>query len=175
MKSIETESAHKTPVYYPNADYAREHGELEQYRASHWENTRCKKEMEEAIAQSFDGMHLDDLCVKSILKEYDPERIRLVLAATVQLKDWDGRFSISNKEWAGSIRMPQESANHYDRRWDLEMNTHPAVLDGYIKMMRTELQKMELAAERPSLRAELQKTEALKPMPHKVREKEIAR
>ena len=45
-----------TPVYHQSAAYAREHGELDQFRQSHQANIACKKDIEEAIFQNFDGM-----------------------------------------------------------------------------------------------------------------------
>lgn len=45
-------------VYAHSAAYAREHGELEQYRISRNENIACKNAIEAAIRDNFDGMHL---------------------------------------------------------------------------------------------------------------------
>ena len=47
------------PVYRQNAAYAREHGELEQYRVSHQANIACKEAIEQSIDQNYDGRRLD--------------------------------------------------------------------------------------------------------------------
>ena len=47
----------KIAVYKHTAAYAREHGELEQYRTSLQANIACKNAIEAAIRQHFDGMH----------------------------------------------------------------------------------------------------------------------
>ncbi|MFR4292674.1 MAG: DUF3849 domain-containing protein, partial [Christensenellales bacterium] len=89
-----------TAVYPHDAAYARAHGELAAYRNARRRNIACKDAIEEAIAKHFDGMHLDEACVKEVLDQYGSERVTLVLAATVQEKVWDGRFSNANKRWA---------------------------------------------------------------------------
>lgn len=114
-ESIETEAdarlfaQRETPLYQHSASYAREHGELEQYRTSHKANIACKEAIEAAIRDNFDGMHLNADAVRRALAAYGPERTVFVLASTVQTKDWDGRFSPANKEWpAGSrYRIPR--------------------------------------------------------------------
>lgn len=98
------------PRYPQTAQYAREHGELEQYRASRRMDTACKEAIEAAIRESFDGMHLKDGATARVLEEFSAERVAYVLANTIQQKDWDGRFSQGNKAWAQTIPMfePQE-------------------------------------------------------------------
>ena len=73
-----------TAVYPHDAAYARAHGELAEYRNARRSNIACKNAIEEAIAKHFDGMHLDEACVKEVLDQYGSERVTLVLAATVQ-------------------------------------------------------------------------------------------
>lgn len=77
------------PIYPHSAAYAQEHGEKAQYRASYQANIACKNEIERAIAQYFDGMHLDERAVQSVLDAYGAERTLYVLANTIQRKDWD--------------------------------------------------------------------------------------
>ena len=56
-----------TAVYPHDAAYARAHGELAAYRNARRRNIACKDAIEEAIAKHFDGMHLDEACVKEVL------------------------------------------------------------------------------------------------------------
>ena len=134
----------KAPVYYESSVYAREHDQLTEFRNSHWTNCACKNEIEVSIAHCFDGMHLKDDCVKEMLDKYGIERVQVILAATVQLKEWDGRFSRSNKEWANTIRVPESlGSSGWDRRNEYAVNTHPAVLDGYISMVRKAVQEID--------------------------------
>ena len=136
-----------TPVYPESAEYARAHGELEQYRASHHANIDCKRAIEQSVSSHFDGFRLDKNAVSEVMKRYGPERISLVLAATVQVKAWDGRFSSANKDWAFSFDFPDPvNEMGFDRRDNYAVTTHPAVLDGFINLVRQEIQSLERSA-----------------------------
>lgn len=140
----------RKPIYRQSAQYAREHGELDAYRASMRENKACKEGIEQAIRESFDGMHLNPASVSSVLEQYGAERAAYVLANTIQQKSWDGRFSASNKEWAAMIPVTEDiSAIGEDKRTSFVIDTHPAVLDGFTGIFRAELKNrgIELAAE----------------------------
>ena len=63
-----------------------------------------------------------------------------VLAVTVNEKDYDGRFSRSNKEWAKSFNIPADQDSTFgDNRLPYVINSHPAILDGFIDETRREL------------------------------------
>ncbi len=134
----------ETPVYHHSSAYARENGELEQFRNSHWTNIACKNDIEDAIARHYNGRYLDKEAVTEVLKRYGAERLSLVLAATVQVKAWDGRFSSANKDWAFSIELPDtHTERNFDRRYEYAVTSHPAVLDGFIMLARREIKAME--------------------------------
>ena len=97
------EELRKAAVYPHSAAYAKEHGELEQYRASNNANLQCKEAIEAAVREHFDGMYLSHDAAKGVIETYGMDRVMLVLANTVQLQDWDGRYSPRNKEWAKTI------------------------------------------------------------------------
>ena len=129
-----------TPIYYPSSAYAREHDELEQYRESHRANRDCRYAIEDSIEKHFDGMHLPRITLDDVLNEYTIDRVAMILAITVRTKAWDGRFSRSNKEWAQSVKVPgtlhDQPFNPLDM---LVVNSHPAILDGFVLMVRREL------------------------------------
>lgn len=140
------------PLYMQNGTYAREHGELEQYRESRRLNIACKDAIEQAVADNFDGMHLNAGAVKPVIDQFGEERVAYVLASTIQMKDWDGRFSPSNKEWAASVPIGEEiSPFGNDRRLEWTVESHPAVLDGFVRMFREEVQEQarKQEAEKP--------------------------
>lgn len=145
----------ETPLYQQSASYAREHGELEQYRASHKANIACKETIEAAIRDNFDGMHLNADAVRRALAAYGPERTSFVLASTVQMKAWDGRFSPANKEWASQITVSDSE----ERQRSYVVESHPTVLDGFITKVRKELEATREQPARtggkPSIRAQL--------------------
>ena len=152
----------------------QEHGELEQYRASNNVNLQCKEAIEAAVRKHFDGMYLSHDAAKGVIETYGMERVSLVLANTVQLQDWDGRYSRRNKEWAKTI--PNE--NPETVRCGYALNSHPAVLDGFIDLVREEQQRSRTQGEktqppRPSVRDKLkQELPSHKPAAPKKREPE---
>ena len=150
------EELRTTPVYPHSAAYAREHGELEQYRASNNVNRQCKESIEAALREHFDGMYLSHDAAKGVIETYGMERVAMVLANTVQLQDWDGRYSRRNKEWAKTI--PND--NPETVRCGYALNSHPVVLDGFIDLVREEqrcsrTQGEKLQPSRPSVRDKL--------------------
>ena len=158
------EAAVTVPVYYESGAYARDHKELELFRSSHMENINCKKAVEASISRHFDGMRLNKSAVTEVLDQYGPERLSLVLASTVQIKSWDGRFSQQNKDWAFTVRMPDSRPDmSYDRRDAYAVTSHPAVLDGFISHARREIQDRQ----RPSVLEDLKKppVQSHKPTP----------
>ena len=54
-----------------------------------------------------------DAAVKSVLEQFSPERVRYVLANTIQQKDFDGRIPQPLKEWAKSIDVCPENASRF--------------------------------------------------------------
>lgn len=136
-----------TEIYKQTAEYAREHGELDAYRASMQENRACKEAIEETISKNFDGWRLVKGVVQPIMERFGTERVMLVLANTVQVKDWDGRFSRSNREWASRFDIPGDPQKGGDHRFVFVVNSHPAILDGFIDMAR----RAEREVQRPSV------------------------
>lgn len=127
------------PVYRFPFAYAQEHGEIESYRASKKENIACKNAVEAAIRENFDGMHLQHDAAKPVLAEYGSERVFYVLANTVRELESDGRFSHDNKAWAHTIPVYEDKDRWGNGNVDFLITSHPAVLDGFIGLVRTEV------------------------------------
>ncbi len=140
------------PIYLQTAAYARENGERDQYRASHLANVACRAAIDQAIRTHFDGMHLDKAAVQSVIKTFGAERTLFVLANTVQQKSWDGRFSPDNKAWAATYTFPKSDVPGFDARDSFAATAHPAVLDGFISLARSEAKR---AREKPSVKQQL--------------------
>lgn len=156
------------PLYRHTYEYAREAGQIDECRLSRIENMHCAKAIDAAIADSFDGMHLDTACVRPLIDRFGAERISWVLANTLAMKDYDGRFSVSNKEWGARIEVPLEKDRYVSvRNVEFVLRSHPAVLDMFIAYVRRELEaihqqkktaqpKQAAKEERPSVRSALQ-------------------
>ncbi len=147
----------EVPIYRNTGEYARDHGELEQLRASNRANVACREAIEEAIRQNFDGMYLQAGAAKPVIQEFGAERVLYVLANTVQRKDRDGRFSRSNKERAQTVTIPADVVMGTDRRIYFVVESHPAVLDGFIHMARAEVKAMQKEAAKESVHEKLHK------------------
>ena len=104
----------EVPIYRETANYAYEAGELEAYHASLAANEECRSAIEAAISGNYAENRLDaDAAVKSVLEQFSSERIRYVLANTIQQKDFDGRIPQSLKEWAKSVDACSENASRF--------------------------------------------------------------
>jgi hypothetical protein len=160
--STKTEIMTNIPVYRNTPAYAREHNELELFRSSNLANIACRSEIERNIAALFDGMHLHPQVAEPALHIFGAERVLHVLANTVQRKGWDGRLSADNKAWAKGFDIPEDNVMDVDRRVQYVINSHPAVLDGYIRLMRQTVQERQ----KPSLHAALQNPTIRAAKPH---------
>jgi predicted nucleotidyltransferase len=124
-----------------------EHGAADDYLDSRSLNIACKKAVEEAISHNFDGMHLANDVVDPVLEEYGKERLAYILACTLQYKSWDGRFSIGNKAWAESIPVGENINRGVDANMDYVVESHPAVLDGFVNLARMRFEELEQTQE----------------------------
>ena len=109
-----TPSYIKVPIYHEMANYAYEAGEMDAYRASLAANVECRSAIEAAISSNYGDNRLDaDAAVKSVLEQFSPERVRYVLANTIQQKDFDGRIPQPLKEWAKTVDVCPENASRF--------------------------------------------------------------
>lgn len=126
-------------LYLGSVTEARQRNELDRWRESHKENIACKKAIEEAIRQGFDGMYLNHDCAKSVIETYGFKRVGWVLSSTIQQKKEDGRFSPANKAWASTTFIPQSNRNYA-----FTVESHPAVLDGFVNEFRQALAELRM-------------------------------
>ena len=97
------------PLYPYSAAYAREHRELEQYRASYRANLDCRKVLENAIHENYRDNCLNSAAaLRQVRESFSDDRIRHVLAVTVREKDWDGRIDSRNKAWAKTVPVTED-------------------------------------------------------------------
>ena len=113
---------------------AKRLGELEEWRASFKRNQECAEAIDMAIREGFDGMHLPGDIAESACKEYGIDRVRWVLANTVQHGDYDGRYRPHNKEWAKETFIPRNREN--DNTVDFVLKSHPELVNGLVDQYR---------------------------------------
>lgn len=128
------------PVYSYPASYAHEHGELEQYRASHKANIACRDAIDTAIADYYRDNRLGNGAVKQVVAQFGYDRTLYVLANTVRQKDWDGRISRENKEWAKTIPVYEDNDSWGgDRRCEFVVDrAHTGLMDLFTTQARRE-------------------------------------
>lgn len=143
----------ETPVYPYPASYAHDHGEL-----NHEANMACKKAIEGAIRDHYRGYSLDGkAAVAEVVRAFGTERTMYIRANTVRQKDWDGRISPSNKDWAKSIPIQKNpDAWGKDRNVYLIVNSHPGLTDLFVNAFRKELCRQQEKAVKPSVLDKLQ-------------------
>ena len=112
-----------------------------------------------------------DFC---IIDRFGVERVAVVLASTVQDKEWDGRISVENKAWAKSVPV-SEDCDAWGGRRNHEYvcsQAHPGLINLFVNRFRKE---QELSKEKkPSVLQKLKeaKSDLPKKSPGKVKEAE---
>lgn len=132
------------PVYQQTLQYAMEHGAADDYSDSRKLNIDCKKAIEETIREHFDGMRLSLEDSGGVLEQFGAERVSYVLANILQHLSEDGRFSRDNRVWADGIEVTENIHRGRNMNLDYLVNSHPAVLDGYIHLVRGEIRMLDV-------------------------------
>ena len=155
------------PVYRHSAAYAREHGELDQYRTSQRTNIACKEAIEAAISENYQDNRLDGAAVSQVAEQFGYDRMLYVLANTVQQKEWDGRFSRDNKAWAGTVEVPPNPDSFGgERNREFVVDSHPGLTDLFLTLAKRKylltqpLTPEDIQAEAGRLLRELQAQDA---------------
>lgn len=126
-------------LYTDNLETARNNDELNEYRESLTANLECKEFIEKSVSENYDGMKLNPSVMDSVISKFGFDRVFFVLANTLQHKDYDGRFSEKNKIWAKDIYIPEDK-----NRCFYVVETHPAVLDGVVDLVRKKYADLNL-------------------------------
>ena len=139
-------------VYMESIDTALKNGDGNVFRDSKIQNTACRDDIDNAIKKCYvledSGYRLNEKSVSDVIDKHGAERVGIILANTVMLSDWDGRLSQDTKNWAKSVVLPHESCLRF-----CECTAHKAVLEGYIRLARKELER------KPSIMESLKSTD----------------
>lgn len=120
-------------IYRNSFTGAQRNGELEQWRGSQTENIACRDFIAQSIAMNYDGYRLGGQVAEQAIAKFGFDRVNLVLANTVQLKEYDGRFSQENKDWAKGIFIAEDDPH---RRAFLIDDAHPGLVDMVVRDAR---------------------------------------
>lgn len=102
---------------------AKDEGDLDRWRESHEENIRCRDFIDNIISKQFDGYHVPADSWKKTVKKFGYDRTIWVLAATIQGRKNDKRFSADNVKWANSIYIPES------HRSSFALNSHSGIVE----------------------------------------------
>lgn len=143
------------PVYQHTGSYAREHGELEQFRDSFKANIACKEAIEAAIREHYRNNCLGREAPQQVVEQFGYDRVFYVLANTVNQMDWDGRISRDNKAWAKTIPVCENKDGlGGDRNCYFVVNSHPGLTDLFVTQARKEY-SLTQQQDKPSVRQKL--------------------
>lgn len=161
-----------TQLYIYPASYAHEHGELDQYRASHKSNIACRDAIDQAIADNYRDNRLNPEAVRQVVEKFGYDRVFYVLANTVRQKGHDERISCDNKAWAKTIPVYEDKdAFGYDRNvYFVVDRSHTGLMDLFLTQARQEYAQVQ--EKKPSVRDSLnkitgQQAHTDRPKPHK--------
>ena len=132
------------PVYKGTLEQAMGERDVDAYLDSRKLNLDCKKAIEEAIRENFDGLHLKQDAAKEVVERFGEERMNFVMANTIRELSHDGRFSRQNKDWAEHIEVPENISRGRNLNLDYVIESHPAVLDGFIDIARAEIRMQRI-------------------------------
>lgn len=97
------------PLYLECANYAYEVGELDSYKSSHQANIACKEAIESEISIKYNDNRLATKeAVETVVSKFGWDRLKYVLAITVNGKVHDGRIASEVKAWAKTITVAPE-------------------------------------------------------------------
>lgn len=131
-------------IYKSSLKYAKENGELEQYRESMNLCDECGTLISRSIAEKFNNNYLD---VKKVTAEavgkYGFERAMLMLALRIDSLNYDGRFTADNKEWAQKFLADYPNAEEIRKTADRTLGTaHPVLLNAVTEELRSAFREM---------------------------------
>ncbi len=110
------------------------------WRASFRANIHCAMAIEKAVSENFDGEKLPTVCVDRVIDAYGIDRVKWVLAATIQEAEHDGWFSRENKAWASVISVPPDEMNYA-----FCVKSQPGLTDIFMSIVRGIDQTEDLA------------------------------
>jgi hypothetical protein len=147
------------PVYLQSGEYARDHGELDVFRASNQANLACKSAIEDAVRENYADSRLNTTAIyKDVVGKFGADRVKLVLATTIRHKDWDARFSRDNRAWAQTVPMVASfGSRENDRSISYIVESHSGLTDMFVSHFRKEQAKEKEQPKKESVLGKLQK------------------
>lgn len=137
------------PVYYKDLKQARADGELEQWRSNHKATQACAEQFQKEYERVYGERQVPQF-LQQMVDRYGIERCKIVIASTIQLSPYDGRYSQDMKEAAAKVVIPGKNTDPlHDRRLDYHINCHPVTVNVAMRGLLVIERQQEKPAQRP--------------------------
>lgn len=137
------------PVYYKDLKQARADGELEQWRSSHKATQACAEQFQKEYERAYGERQVPQF-LQQMVDRYGIERCKIVIASTIQISPYDGRYSQDMKEAAAKVVIPGKNTEPlHDRRLDYHINCHPVTVNVAMRDLLEIERQQEKPAQRP--------------------------
>lgn len=137
------------PVYYKDLKQARADGELEQWRSNHKATQACAEQFQKEYERAYGERQVPQF-LQQMVDRYGIERCKIVIASTIQLSPYDGRYSQDMKEAAATVVIPGKNTEPlHDRRLDYHINCHPVTVNVAMRDLLVIERQQEKPAQRP--------------------------
>ena len=137
------------PVYYKDLKQARADGELEQWRSNHKATQACAEQFQKEYERAYGERQVPQF-LQQMVDRYGVERCKIVIASTIQLSPYDGRYSQDMKEAAAKVVIPGKNTEPlHDRRLDYHINCHPVTVNVAMRNLLVIERQQEKPAQRP--------------------------
>lgn len=137
-------TAPEKPTIVPLSDLtfaeASEKDEVDAWRASKKETEACSQQFDKEFGMAYHERRMPEFLAE-MADKYGIDRVKIVLASTIQLADHDGRYYPSTKADAAKVHIPGTDTEDYskDVRRYYATNCHPVMVNSAFR----ELQKIE--------------------------------
>jgi hypothetical protein len=135
------------PVYMQSFSEAKESGEVDCWRASHLETQACARKFNEDFGMAYHERRMPEF-LEQMVEQFGMERCKIVLASTIQLADYDGRYYPKTKEEAAKVVIPGENRedSQHDSRMRYRVDCHPVMVNSaFRELVRMEQEQVQSA------------------------------
>ena len=129
----------KIPLYRSSLNTARHCNEVDIWRQSDLENSRCATAIHNAIDCNFADNHLNTDFMKSIIDEFGFDRVSYILACNIKRAMQDARYSQENKNWSELIAIPDSNLRN-----EYLINNHPVLINALIDKTRIAFDELNM-------------------------------
>jgi len=146
------------PVYHKDLKQARADGEMDAWRISHHATTTCSEQFQKEYERAYENRQVPQF-LQQMVDRYGMERCKIVVASTIQLASYDGRYSQDMKDAAAKVTIPGASTDSmHDRRFDYRISCHPVT----VNVAMRDLLAIEKQQEQAKLKSQKKITQAEK-------------